>query len=77
MLLLLELSRYELPVSSEVDLSIYNILGQMVAALVTAKQPAGTFEAEWDAEGFPSGIYLYRLVTDKGFMQTRKLVLLK
>jgi len=69
--------RYQLPVISEVDLSIYNILGQKVATLVSEKQPAGTYKAEWDAMEFASGIYFYRLETDKGFVQSKKLVLMK
>jgi hypothetical protein len=61
----------------QVELSIYNVLGQKVCTLVSEKQKAGTYEVEWDATGFASGIYLYSLQTDKGFSQTRKLILLK
>jgi len=68
---------YELPVTNYIELSIYNILGQKVATLVSAKQPAGTYKIEWDASGYASGVYLYRLTTDKGFVQARKLILLK
>jgi len=69
--------RYQLPAFSKVKLSIYNILGQKVQTLVSKKQPAGTYIAAWDASGFASGVYLYRLETDKNFVKTRKLVLLK
>ena len=68
---------YQLPNASQVDLGIYNILGQKVATLVSARQPAGAYKVDWDASGFASGIYLYQLRTDNGFVQTRKLVLLK
>jgi len=68
---------YQLPVVSEVHLGIYNILGQKVATLVSANQPAGTYEIEWNATGYSSGAYIYRLETDNGFVQTRKLLLLK
>lgn len=68
---------YQLPVASRVELSIYNLLGQKVATLVNGKQPAGTFKVQWDATGFVSAIYFYRMQTDHGFIQTRKLVLLK
>jgi len=68
---------YQLAVISEVELSIYNILGQKVATLVSEKQPAETYKVEWDASGFASGIYFYRVETGKGFVQSRKLILLK
>ena len=69
--------RYTLPLASRIDLSVYNLLGQKVATLVSAKQPAGTYTVKWDASGFAGGVYLYRLETDKGFVQTKKLILLK
>ena len=60
-----------------VELTIYNQLGQKVAKLVSEKQPAGNYEVQWDASGLSSGVYLYRLSTDQGFTQTRKLVLMR
>jgi len=60
-----------------VDLSIYNLLGQKVATLVSERQPAGKYEVQWDASGMASGVYLYKLQTDNGFSQSRKLVLLR
>jgi hypothetical protein len=67
---------YQLPKTSEVELSIYNLLGQKVKTLVSEKQPAGNYNVEWDATGFASGIYLNRISTDD-FVETKKLVLLK
>jgi hypothetical protein len=69
--------QYQVSSISNVDLSIYNILGQNVATLVSEKQPAGYYKVEWDASGFGSGIYYYRLLTDKNFASTKKLILLK
>ncbi len=71
---------YQLPMTSEVDLSVYNILGQKVVTLVSQKQPAGKHQIEWDASGYASGVYFYRLRAESNahnLMQTRKLVLLK
>lgn len=68
---------YQLTVISEVELSVYNILGQKVATLISARQPAGSYKVEWDAAGFASGVYFYRLTTDQGFIETKKLVLLR
>jgi D-alanyl-D-alanine carboxypeptidase len=67
---------YELKVKSNVDLSIYNLLGQKVATLVSKDHTAGSYQVQWDATGFSSGVYFYKLETDKGFVETKKLVLL-
>jgi hypothetical protein len=68
---------WQLPVGSMVELSVYNLLGEKIAVLVTGRQPAGYYETEWDASGFASGVYLYRLTTDHALSKTRKLVLIK
>ena len=68
---------YQLPEAREVELSIYNILGQKVITLVSEKQAVGSYRIEWDATDFTSGVYLYRLETDKGIIQIKKLILLK
>ncbi len=68
---------YQLPTASQVDLGIYNLLGQKVATLVSEKQPAGSYNVQWDTFGFASGVYLYKMQTDQGFAITKKLLLLK
>jgi hypothetical protein len=68
---------YQLPITNFVELSIYNSLGQKITTLVNTKQPAGTYVVEWNASGFASGVYYYRLSTDTGFTQSKKLLLLK
>ncbi len=61
----------------QVDLSIYNVLGQWVATLISEKQTTGSYSVQWDASGFASGVYFYKLTTEQGFLKTRKLVLLR
>ena len=68
---------WQLAVGSYVNLSIFNLRGQKVVTLLSESQPAGYHQIQWDASGLASGIYLYRFVTDQGFSQTRKLVLIK
>ena len=67
---------YGLPRSGYVLLKVYNVLGEQVATLVDGNQPAGTFQATWDASGMPSGIYLYRLTAGE-YVQTKKAMLMK
>lgn len=60
----------------QVDLSIYNVLGQKVVTLVSARQPAGEYQVDWDASSLASGIYLYRLEA-RGLIQSKKMLLLR
>jgi hypothetical protein len=57
-------------------LCIYDILGREVALLVYKRLNPGTYEVEWNASGFASGVYFYKLVTDK-YVSIKKMCLLK
>ena len=67
---------YALPEASFVRLSIYNMLGQEVAILVSEDQAAGYFQITWDASEVPSGMYVYRLEAGD-FSKSRVLTVLK
>jgi photosystem II stability/assembly factor-like uncharacterized protein len=67
---------YQLPIKSEVEISIYNLLGQKIATLVDKKQNAGTHQVKWDATNFASGIYYYRLEAGE-FQEVKKMILLR
>ena len=67
---------YQVPNPAEVELSIYNLLGQKVATLVSKKQPAGQYQVEWDASGLASGIYYYMIKAGE-FRQVKKMVLVR
>lgn len=60
----------------DVSLRVYNMLGQEVATLVAGTVEAGHHQVQWQADGLPSGIYLYRLETGQQ-MESKKLVLIK
>jgi hypothetical protein len=68
---------YELPVSGQVELLIFNVLGEKVVTLVSGWQQAGRYQVDWEANGFASGIYYYQLRTGSGYIQTKKMILLK
>ncbi len=72
---------YQLSALSEVELSIYNLLGQKVRTLVQARQPAGRYEIAWDGRDeagreVGSGVYIYRLRAGE-FSQSRKMLLIR
>jgi hypothetical protein len=57
-------------------LTVYDILGRKIAVLIDQSMKPGTYEVEWDASNYPSGVYFYKL-TAGDFTQTKKMVLLK
>ncbi len=64
-----------------VNLTVYNILGQKVRALIDQKEPAGNYSVQWDSRDdkgrvMPGGIYFYVLKAGD-FTSSRKMVLLK
>jgi hypothetical protein len=67
---------YAIPLISNVDLSVYNILGEHVVTLVSTRQLPGNYPVQFDGSKLPSGLYFYRLSTEN-FIVTKKLVLIK
>lgn len=68
--------KYSIPTNSLVTLIIYDLLGSQVKTLVNDFQNAGKYSSEFNAEGFSSGVYFYRLSAGR-FSETRKLLLLR
>ena len=67
---------YTVAKNSHVKLTIYNTLGQVVAVLVNGFQAQGSYNVMWNAEGQPSGFYIYCLETD-GYTASKKMFLQK
>jgi hypothetical protein len=67
---------YQLPVSSNVTLKIYDLLGNEVTTLVDEYKSSGSYKIEWDASEFPSGVYFYQLRAEN-YIETKKMILLK
>lgn len=68
--------KFSLPEFARVELSVYNLRGQLVENLVNDFRPAGVYELRWNAQNLASGFYLVRLSTAK-FTLVRKITLLK
>ncbi len=68
--------KFALPNSSFAKLVIYDALGRVVETLINEHLKAGTYEADWSAGKYSSGIYFYTL-TSGTFSRTNKMLLLK
>jgi len=67
---------YSLANAGNVELLVYNSLGQEVATIVNKHQTAGRYTVDFNATEFASGVYFYKLSTDN-FTQVKKMLLIK
>jgi len=68
--------RFDIPKSNHVKIIIYNTLGKEITTLVKEKLSAGSYEVDWNASDYPSGVYFYRFVTEE-FTKTKKMLMIK
>ncbi len=68
--------KYSVPQSSNVDIKVFDILGNEIETLVDEEKPVGTYEITWYAEQLPSGVYFYQIRAGD-FVETKKMLLLK
>ena len=73
--------QYELPQNSYVDITIYDMLGNVVNNLIRSHQSSGFKSIQWNAtnnqgELVSAGVYLYKIHAGD-FIDTKKMILLK
>ena len=70
---------YSIPNSFSIvhsQLSIYDVLGRKIAALVNEEQTPGTYRVNFNSSKLPSGVYFYQLKAGN-FVQSKKMMILK
>jgi len=67
---------YSLKEAGNVELIVYDVLGNEVAKLVNEQKPAGSYEVAFNATNLPSGVYIYRIKSGE-FTESKKMILLK
>ncbi|RMD62641.1 T9SS C-terminal target domain-containing protein, partial [Candidatus Parcubacteria bacterium] len=72
---------YRLASGSQVELTVYNALGQRIKTLLRQKQAAGAYQLTWDGTDdrgrkVASGVYLYRLKAGE-FVDVKKMILMR
>ena len=67
---------FDMPESKHVNLTIYDLLGRQVEQLINRDIDAGTHKITWDAEQYPSGIYIVQFNANN-INQSQKIVLVK
>ncbi|MBD3170467.1 MAG: T9SS type A sorting domain-containing protein [candidate division Zixibacteria bacterium] len=67
---------FDIPNDANVNLEVYNLMGQKVATLADGLMEAGTHNVSWDASQYSSGVYFYKLSTGEEVF-TKRMTLLK
>jgi hypothetical protein len=68
--------KYSIPQTSQVQIKVFDVLGNEIETLVNEEKPVGTYELTWNAANLPSGVYFYQFRAGD-FVQTKKMLLLK
>jgi hypothetical protein len=68
--------KYYLGKTTDVNITIYDILGRKIESIHQGMQVAGEHQAVWNAGSKVSGIYFYK-ISANGLTQTRRMLLLK
>jgi hypothetical protein len=71
-------TNYELQITNEehVSMKIYDALGREIAVLINEVLGPGTYRLQWNAAGFASGMYYYRITAGE-FRQTKSMLLMR
>lgn len=67
---------YGLKASGSVKISIFNAIGENIGVILNKVQNAGMHSVTWDATGYPSGVYFYKLEAGS-FTEIKKMILAK
>ena len=70
------LINYSILNRSHVLLQVFDVRGRLISTIVNAIQPPSEYEVEWNPTAVPTGIYIYRIMTD-GIVITRKMLYIK
>ena len=68
--------KFDIPKSSYVRLIVYDILGKEAATLVNEKLIAGSYEVDWIASNYHSGVYFYKIKSGD-YVNVKKMLLVK
>lgn len=68
--------KFEIPKLSDVKIAIYDITGKEMEVLVNEQLQAGTYQTDWNAANYYSGIYFYKITTGD-YSETKRMMVVK
>jgi len=68
--------KFEIPKNTFVTLKVYDVVGKEVATLINEERNAGSYNVDWNASFYPSGVYFYSFKAGN-FTETKRMLLIK
>jgi photosystem II stability/assembly factor-like uncharacterized protein len=68
--------KFDIISNGDVKLVVFDIQGREITTLVNQELQAGSYNTDWNAANYPSGVYFYSLEINE-FIQTKKMILIK
>ncbi|MBN8586045.1 MAG: T9SS type A sorting domain-containing protein [Ignavibacteria bacterium] len=76
--------KFDIPKSGFVKITVYDLLGREITTLVNEQMKPGSYNVDWDASNYSSGVYFYKIEagdpstgSGRSFVVSRKMVLIK
>ncbi len=75
--------KFDIPIAGFVKITIFDLLGREVITLVNEQMQPGSYNVDWDASNYPSGVYFYKIEVRQArsstgdFFESKKMVLMK
>jgi photosystem II stability/assembly factor-like uncharacterized protein len=69
--------KYSIPKVDFINISLYSILGDKITDLVNEEKQSGVYTINFNANELASGIYLYKMTTNSGYIAVKKLTIIK
>lgn len=68
---------FSLPIKTKVEINLFSISGELVKEILNEEKDKGRYNVNINLSYLASGIYFYRMTTNKGYSNVKKLILLK
>jgi hypothetical protein len=69
--------KYYVRDKQNIKISIYNVLGELISVPLNSVKSSGVHSFEFRVDNLASGIYFYKMETDKGYVDQKKMVIVK
>lgn len=67
---------FAIPVSGNVTVTVYDIIGRETATLLNKEMKAGSYTVDFNASKLSSGVYFYKIISGS-YIETKKMILVK